>query len=140
MYVCLDVMDSSIIRCHFLVSVSLKIISLSIVKAHNLHFLFYPLLQQNRGGHIYLIIDTFQNNADYDHLETCYIDPCFKRHHQPSIRVADPDPVFLHGWLSNFSGSGSGFQFFWIRTWIRFQPRFWKIAERSQKVIYQKKT
>ena len=50
-------------------------------------------------------------------------------------RVADPDsdPVFLHG-------SGSGFQIFWIR--IRFQPRFWnkKMAERSLKVIYQKKT
>ena len=54
----------------------------------------------------------------------------------------DPDPVFkflrIRIRFSNFSGSG--FQIFWIRTWIRFQPRFWKIAERSLKVIYQKKT
>ena len=58
------------------------------------------------------------------------------------IRVSDPDPVGcgVFAWFSNFSGSGSGFQIFWIRTWIRFQPRFWKIAERSLKVIYQKKT
>ena len=43
--------------------------------------------------------------------------------------------------FSNFSASGygSGFQIFWIRIWIRFRPRFWKIAERSLKVIYQKK-
>ena len=37
-----------------------------------------------------------------------------------TIRVADPDPVFLHG-------SGSGFQIFWIR----FQPRFWKKVSKS---------
>ena len=65
-------------------------------------------------------------------------------------RVADPDPVGsgVFAWIrirfrfSNFSGSGSGscFQIFWIRICIRFQPRFWKIAERSLKVIYQKKT
>ena len=58
------------------------------------------------------------------------------------IRVADPDPVGsgVFVWIrirfSNFSGSGSGFQIFWIR----FRPRFWKIAEKSLKVIYQKKT
>ena len=56
------------------------------------------------------------------------------------IRIRS-DPVFLHGSGSTFQISldpDPVFKFLWIR----FQPRFWnkKIAERSLKVIYQKKT
>ena len=39
-------------------------------------------------------------------------------------KVADPDPVFLHG-----SGSGSGFQIFWIRIWIRFSQDSGKLQK-----------
>ena len=62
-------------------------------------------------------------------LDDCCRLARIRRHIMLCDCVIRSDPVFLHG-------SGSGFQIFWIR----FQPRFWKIAERSLKVISQKKT
>ena len=62
------------------------------------------------------------------------------------IRVADPDPVRsgVFAWIrvSNFSGSGSGsgFKISLDPDPVSAQMEQKKIAERSLKVIYQKKT
>ena len=64
-----------------------------------------------------------------------------------AIRVADPDPVgsCVFAWIrirfSNFSGSGSGFKISLDPDPVSAQILEQKInAERSLKVIYQKKT